>query len=575
MQNSLRSRPVLLALMLAVLVGIVFSPVRGGAFLDWDDNRNVYSNDFLYPPSPSNVTYFWTHTSQNGYPTYRPFVYSVYALLTGIAPLNPPIRTPTGGFSPFNPVVFHTFNLLVHILNVWLVFALLRQVLEEDYAAAAGAALFGVHPVQVETVAWVTGLTDLLATGFSLLALLLFWNFVRGDSSRAKFGWYGAATLCYLLALFSKPTAVIVPVLALVVCVAVAKIPLKRALKMQLFWLAIAGAFVLLTRSAEPTQAGELSHWWQRPFVAGDAFAFYIGKLLAPLGLVPDYGRSPDHVIGQWWFYATGIVPLLLGFVVWRNRVRWPFIALGAALFALALLPVSGFVPFRFQYYSTVADRYLYLPMVGVALAFGSVCQMAAKKVWKVRAQAGMWAVVGAYAFLCLLQTFYWDNSFALFNRNLEVNPRSWMAHANLGVAYFAAQNNQEAITHLQQAVALHPSDFDVNRNLGHVLVAQQRFPEAVAPLQNAVALHPNDLNARLELCVSLLQSGQVPAAIAQSRTILGAVPNDPRSAIPAAYVLLQAKQPAEAAQAFRAILATQPNNQLAQAGLQQATGAK
>jgi hypothetical protein len=163
---------------------------------------------------------------------------------------------------------------------------------------------------------------------------------------------------------------------------------------------------------------------WARPFIAGDALAFYLGKLAWPVGLCADYGRTPEEVLGHAWGYLTWLAPAVLGVLVWRGRARRPMLLAAAALFSLGLLPVLGFVPFIFQQFSTVADRYAYLALLGpaVALAWWLSTQR--------RPAAGVAtsAVLAALGFLSAFQTLHWYNNGTFWTHTIRHNPRSWLA---------------------------------------------------------------------------------------------------------------------------------------------------
>jgi hypothetical protein len=202
-------------------------------------------------------------------------------------------------------------------------------------------------------------------------------------SERHRWTWFVLATEVFALALLAKPLGVMTPALAAVAFWLMRRQQVPSLVSNRVpwelaFWLVLAIPVALIARAAQPVP----ERWlvvplWLRPLVAADALAFYVYKLLLPLTLVPDYGRSPHLIRTIGWGFYTWIVPVLLGSLIawlWRRR-RNDRVVAGAIWFVLALLPVLGFTPFAFQRMSTVADRYLYLPMFGVSLIAAGVLE--------------------------------------------------------------------------------------------------------------------------------------------------------------------------------------------------------
>ena len=309
-------------LLLLVLAG-AFSEVGRLDFVLWDDDVNVYENPYLHPVTLRNVLWFWR---QPYFSMYIPVTRTVWAglgLVSGLTSEGP-------GIKPMDPSVFHLANLAVHALNALLVFTLLRKLVANDWACCAGALLFGLHPVQVEPVAWVTGMKDLLGGLFALVAL---WGYLthamrrrEGGGAAAGRAHYVVATVAFALALLSKPSAVVLPVVAWVLDRWALKRPAREVVWALAPWvvLAIAAGGVAAWAEAAIRGARTYTPIWARPFVAGDALAFYLYKLLVPLRLGSDYGRTPQFVLGHAWGYLTWLAPCVLGVLLWARRQAWP-----------------------------------------------------------------------------------------------------------------------------------------------------------------------------------------------------------------------------------------------------------
>lgn len=485
-------RTLILRLLLALACVAVFGAVGRHGFVRWDDEINVYRNPYLNPPTLGNVGHFWAGVGMGkaADTVFRPLVYTLYAVIARGAVTTPYLTDGQGAALIAWP--FHAISLLVHVLNALLVFGLLRRLVRNDLAAFAGAALFALHPVQVEAVAWVSGLTDLMGAFFSLLALGAFLRY-RETGHRAQFG---LATLWFVLALLSKPSAVILPLLALILDHWVLERPWRDGVQAVSLWLPLALVSVIITHHAEPVlMLGVVTGWWTRPLIAGDTLAFSLWHFVWPVGLGIDYGRSPAAALAnRAWLSTLFIVALAVS--IWCLRRRSPWLIASAALFTAALLPTLGLIPFRFQTFSTVADRYSYLALLGPAFALA--WNLAHLPEWfPLRVRSALGTVCAAVLLLLSLgsarQVNCWRNSFALFDHALAVNPRSWMAHLNLGGILADLGRRNEAVTEYQQAMRLRPEDAARDAYSDGMLLARQgRKAEAVAAFKQALDYQPD-----------------------------------------------------------------------------------
>ena len=245
-----------------------------------------------------------------------------------------------------DPRLFHSLNLLLHLLSVLIVWRILELFLRLrrptgtetavdgtslplEWAACGGALLFAIHPIQVEPVAWATGFKDVL---FGLLSLVAVWHYLRyvdarmqpgtGRPSRARLH-YGLATGAFVLALLAKPTAVVLPLIVWLL----AAWGWRRSWREQIaglsVWVIIAVAWGLLTRWVQPgTSLAFEPPLWARPLIAGDAVLFYLYKLVLPLRFGPDYGRTPQVVLEHGWLFLTGLAPFALAGWLWLKRKK-------------------------------------------------------------------------------------------------------------------------------------------------------------------------------------------------------------------------------------------------------------
>ena len=255
--------------------------------LAWDDHIHLRDNPHLNPPTWAGLRALWAGPFED---LYSPLVYTVWAALAALA------RGADGVFSPWP---FHALCLAFHALNALLVFFLARRLVQDPRAAAAGAALFALHPLQVEPVVWASGLKDVLCGTFALGALLMLVR-AGDETTLRRRAMFAGATVLYTLALLTKPAAVALPVVALGLERLALQRSRARVLTTFAVWALLALPMVWVTSRAQPlTAEGFESPLLGRPVVALDALGFYLGKLLLPVPLTIDYGRTPLGVLAN------------------------------------------------------------------------------------------------------------------------------------------------------------------------------------------------------------------------------------------------------------------------------------
>ena len=507
------SRPALAALAAAVVTAAVFYPVCFHEFVRWDDPHNFINNPRMHSPSLRDVAWYWHNAYAH---LYVPVTYTLWTAVGCVAR--------TGGALPqelqLNAYVFHALNLLVHLASAALVCRILLKMGASAAAAAFGAVFFAVHPVQVEAVAWASGTKDLLAGMFGLAAIC---TFAFTPDPRIASRQYLQSTALFALAMLSKPSAVVVPLvtaaLALVYDNQHMRQRLRRLAWPMALWLVLAVPVVIIGRLVQPAESLRfVPPAWSRPVIAADALAFYLGKIAAPVHLAIDYGRSPQHVLSSGTVWITVPAALLTGAVVVIVRRWWAAPAAGAAVLAAGVLPVLGLVSFDFQSYSTVADHYLYLPMLGPAIVLaGAIDRWRNTLVLAICA-----AALAALAARSRIQAEVWRDSRTLFEHTLKVNPDSRAAGVNLATELAAeahmlasAGRAEEAIAMYDRAVALDrhvlekfPWDPHARRALAEMHTARgaiiaallKDLPRAVGEFEEALRYDPQYVPARENL---------------------------------------------------------------------------
>jgi tetratricopeptide (TPR) repeat protein len=530
--------------LIAVTVA-VFGQTLDFDLLGWDDNYNISQNPGLNPPSWRGVISFWQAPFLG---LYAPLSYTFFVLEAAIGRLI--------GVAGNAAWVFHAGNLLLHGACVALVYSLVGRMVNHRPAAWLAAAFFAVHPLQVESVSWVTESRGLLSALFALAAL---WSYVvsvqrPNPIARRRLS---LAACCALLgmALLCKPSAVCLPLMLLV-----AGIWFDDKAR-RLGWLVgvtslLSLAFLVLTRHLQPAELiPDAAPLYARPILALDAIAFYLFKVMWPVGLAPDYGWRPSALASQWWFYALWIVPLACGFALccWR---RDRYLVLGMALFVAALAPTLGLVPFGFQEVSTVADRYAYLALLGVAIAIARGLQAR----WCFSLGMAASVILLLLAAVSFQQARHWRNDQELYARMQAINTRSFVASTNLGVRAAQAGNFEQAIRFYNEALRLNPRYAIAWYDLGSTWLRLHDYAAARAALEKARALAPTRIETLTNLGRVLLELNEPRQALEVLTEAARLAPDWPLVHINLGDAYLRADRLMDAEACFRLALQAQPH---------------
>lgn len=507
--------------MIVFAVFITFQRVISADFTNWDDPHTIIDNSDFSPPTLRSLGRIWIEPRAH---LYVPVTYTAWWTIAKIS-----YALTKSGNVVHNPHAFHLVSVAAHTISSLAVFALLRTIWKgkSEILALIAALLFALHPIQVEAVAWTSGLKDVLAGMFSIVAM---WQYacyaIASRELRGSESWrrvtmhYILAVIALLLAALSKPIAMMVPFTLIVLDRALLgrRWPdvFRGVLPLIVCMIPIAG----VARQVQETRGlTTLVPFYLRPLVALDAIGFYLAKLAWPAHLVFDYGRNPRFVIDTRAWRVMILAPLALAiatFFVHRSRRRKPEIIAGLTIALLGVSPVLGFTPFDFQEYSTPADHYLYLPMLGIAIAIVGVLMLD-----RTRAIVAVSAIVlGALAVQSFHQTAHWRDSLAMNSHTLRLNPKSWASYNNRAAAQIDAERFDDAMRDVNQSLALRPDNDDALNNLASIYLLTGRLQDAVATLERAIARRPS-VEAHANLANAYGQLGRFEDAITQYEAAL------------------------------------------------------
>ena len=464
---------------LILVVVAVFGRLIGSDFTWWDDQGTVHHNEYLNPPTLTTLRYYWTTMPQG---LYVPVTYTVWAAIAKVAYVGVPDEY---GIS-LNPIFFHLASVLCHVASVAMVFLILRRLVGTDRPALLGALLFAVHPVQVETVGWVSGFKDVLGWLGSIGVVLLYVRRVQQAERDGQPVWRSwempVAALVLILAILSKPTAMVTPAALLTMDGLVMRRQWRRAAASLAPLFAITAGGMVLSRIAQTVTRDAHLPAWQRPLIVGDSLTFYLGKLIWPARLTVDYGRRPadalaDPLIFLYWTIPAAIAVALVAF---HRRVPW--LALAFAILAIGVAPVTGITAFQMQKISTVTDHYLYFSMLGPAIGLAWITSRFPRR--SVTVLAGI--VLVALGVRASVQVAVWRDTFTLFEATLRAHPRSTVARTNLVVCYLEKLHPEPAMAqrYAREAYEIAPDESTVLWNYGVATAHIGQFEAAVAPLE-------------------------------------------------------------------------------------------
>ncbi len=493
---------------LVLLVALVFGQTAGFDFVNYDDDVHVYENPrVLGGLTKDNIV--WSFTI-HGPGQWHPLNYLTHqAVVEWFGAQAGP---------------HHVANVLIHALAAAAWFLALLALTGRGWSAAVTAALFAVHPLSVESVAWVCERRDVLCALFWALTLWAYAGFARhGGVCR-----WSLVTLAFAASLMSKPMAVTLPCVLLLLDAW----PLTRSnagkswgslLLEKVPWFAMSGVASSLTFLCQPQAVVSLQviDFGARLLNALASYAIYLGKALVPSGLAAFYPHPAivgGSGLGSLRVQALLAVPVLAGLSVlaWKSRKRAGFFTVGWCWYLGVLFPVIGLFQAGEQ---ARGDRFAYLPLVGIFWALSCAVELAVQRgfIRQSRATVIATTVVLGLAVLAWRQTSHWQNGTTLFQRALDVTENNYVAHQNLGRLLQDQGREAQAVEHYRLAIAIAPRPEALN-NWGVILGGQGQWDQAREYFQRAVSLRASYADGWYNLGAALeLQSRPDPGAALQA----------------------------------------------------------
>jgi len=484
---------------LAILTLIVFAPVRDAGFINYDDDRYVTENVHVRQGlTLEGLRWAWTTGHAANWHPLTWFSHMLDCELFGM-----------------DAGDHHLTSLVLHVINALLLFVVLDRMTGAAWRSAWVAAIFAIHPLHVESVAWVAERKDVLSTLFGLAALWAYARYARQPGLAS----YVTVFVLLALGLMAKPMLVSLPFLLLLLdawpLARFGRQPWPRLVveKLPLFGL---GALSAAVTFAVQRSGGAMGSFEQYPLSARIpnaviACATYLRKAIWPDDLAVFYPH-PGSAFSHWQLGASAAVILAISVAALRWRRPHPALWTGWLWYLISLVPVLGLVQVGEQ---AMADRYTYVPLIGCLVALAWLVPDFGDR----SAARGSVAVLASLAVVALavtarVQVGQWRDSTTLFRHALEVTRNNYIAHNSLGVALSRAGREDEAARHFREALRLSPRNADAHYNLALSLVEEGRLDEALAHFQSATRSRPDFVKAHYNYGTLLAERGQWGEAV-------------------------------------------------------------
>jgi Flp pilus assembly protein TadD len=556
--RSSRSALLMICVTLVGLTWIVFGQTLRHDFTNYDDNTYVYDNANI-TGGLTGPAILWAFTQTHA-GNWHPVTSLSHMLDCQVYGLN------AGGH--------HLTNVLLHTLAVVLLFLLLRQTTGELWRSAFVAAVFAIHPLRVESVAWVAERKDVLSGVFFMLTLLAYARYAASERSLRR---YLLVAFCFALGLMAKPMLVTLPCVLLLLdywplCrfgshssgndTTIARrstFPRLVAEKLPLFLLTLVSS--LLTWRAQQAfvrTTTEIS-LLLRAENAVVSYVRYLQQLLWPTDLAPFYPHPQAMLPLLSVIAALALLVAISAVVLYFGR-RLPYLITGWGWYLVMLLPVIGLIQVGEQ---AMADRYTYLPHIGIVLALTWTvgAATAGARQWQRAVACTAVALMVALAWCGGQQTRYWRDSESLWLHTLAVTKNNDLAHNNLGEVWSRRGRGDDAIREFQAALEITPESPLARNNLGLAFLKEGRTGEAIEEFRRVLSREPQSVQARLNLAGALLRSGRITEAIAEYEEAVAIKPDLAQGHMDLGQALMRVGRFADANSQFKIAVQLQPRS--------------
>jgi protein O-mannosyl-transferase len=498
----------------AIVIAVHLPVLSAQAFV-FDDNMYITDNVLVQNPSWTSIRRFFTEVAE---PSTVPGYYQPVTMTSLMVD-----RAISAGAE--GPRPYHRTSLALHVANTALLITIIHMLVGHQWAAAVAGLLFGLHPMTIEPIAWVSERKTLLAAFFAMTSIIFYLRFLRFR----RRGNYIACIVTYVLAAMSKPTSLPLPILMLVMDYWPLNRLGRKSLIEKLPLLAVSGLFAILAFVSQSRTASATlpdSHTAvETLFVLSHNIAFYFYKVLVPTELSAFYAYPETLGLLHPMVMAGVIVvcALMVTIIVSVRRTR--VVLAGTLFYFIAILPASGMVKFT---NTIAADRHVYIPLIGLLLIVAGFLRWSfrpgrscVRYFCNVLTVVSLVVVSGAEVLATRNYLPCWRNTVVLFEHMLRINPNAPELHLNLGNAFVAQHDLDEAITCFRAAVHFAPHRAFGHNNLGSALLAKGQSEEAMSHLREALRLDPDLIQPHFLIGVASVSQGMLDEAGEHFRTVI------------------------------------------------------
>lgn len=547
--SSDKSRIFLISLALALATLALFWQVRNFDFIHYDDTTYIKENPHVQAGlTPDSIIWAFTTSYASNW---HPVTWLSHMLDCQLYDLS--------------PAGHHFTNLLLHIANTVLLFLIFYNMTNNLWPSAFVAAAFALHPLHVESVAWVSERKDVLSTFFGLLTIIAYLRFVR----TRKIVSYLLMMVLFALCLMSKPMLVTLPFVLLLLDYW----PLQRFEMTKIYKLVrekiplfvLSSLSCVMTLTIEQTGAGasfESISLKARIINAPLSYVTYIEKMFWPAKLAALYPHPADNISISYAMVAALILLIITVFVIKSARSR-KYLLAGWLWFLGTLIPVIGIVQVGSQ---AMADRYTYIPLTGlfIIIAWGTKDLLAKYHLKKIILPLSAVLIFTAMLITTNIQLKYWQNSLSLFTHAIEVTKDNYIMHNNLGSIFLIRGKLPQAIDHYKKALQIRPNIAKTHDNLARALKSQGKLNEAIDHYRQVILITPDSAKAHCNLADALKAKASLDEAIDHYRQAINIAPNYIKAHYNLASALVSQNKTSEAVVHYRAALKIKPDSPVA-----------
>ena len=539
---------------LAALSFAAYSGALSNGFVDYDDQGYVKENPHVRAGlTPASAAWAFTTTAEANWHPVTWLSHMADVTVFGL-----------------DPGRHHLTSMALHALNAVLLFLLLLSMTDAPWRSALAAGLFAVHPLHVESVAWIAERKNVLSTSFWLLTMGAWLRWIELRSAAR----YGLVLLCYTLGLLAKPMLVTLPFTLLLLDYW----PLRRRVSLRekapLFAMSFASCVVTVVAQRAGGAVLGLDVIPPAYRIANSAlsYAAYLGKTVWPRSLAVYYPYPHVERLSV----TVALCAIFLAgatAAVWLLRKQAPYLTVGWLWYVGTLVPVIGWVQVGAQ---GSADRYTYVPLIGIFVAIAWSAGELARRLPTLRPALAAAAIAWLFALAAVTRSEvrHWADATTLFSRALAVTEDNWLAHNNLAAALSAQGKQDEAIAHLRESLRIRPDYRDARYNLGVAWARSGKPVEAIEQLEQARRIGPDTAKIENNLAGAFAATGRIDQAVEHLRQALRLDPDNVEAHFNLASESLASGRIDDAIEHFTAVLRLSPGDAEAQAGLAKAQGA-